>query len=99
MQRASLAQRHPRQPAFGGVGRLADRFGYFARLAVAEADPALLIADDDQSGKAEAPAALHHLGDAVDVNELVDEFAVALFVPVSPPLAWFTCHVDPPKSC
>jgi hypothetical protein len=31
------------------------------------------------------------------LNELVDELAVALFVPVSPPLAWFTCHVDPPS--
>jgi hypothetical protein len=57
---------------------------------VAEADPALLIADDDQRGEAEAPAALHHLGDAVDVDELVDELAVALFVS---PLAGFTCHI------
>ena len=79
MQRAAFAQRHAGQAALGGVGRLADRFRHFARLAVTEADPALLVADDDQRGKAEAAAALHHLGDAVDVHELVDELAVALF--------------------
>ncbi len=69
--------------ALGGFGRLADRFRHFARLAVAEADPALLVADDDERGEAEAPAALHHLGDAVDVDELVDELAVALFAVAS----------------
>jgi hypothetical protein len=63
---------------------------------VAEADAALLIANDDKRRKAEAPAALHHLGDAVDVDELIDELAVALFVSL-PSLAWFTCHVDPPS--
>ena len=46
---------------------------------MAEADPALLIADDHQRGEAEAPAALDHLGHAVDVHELVDKLAVALF--------------------
>ncbi len=79
MQRAALAQRHADQAALGRFGRLADRLRHFARLAVAEADAALLVADDDERGEAEAPAALHHLGDAVDVDELVDEFAVALF--------------------
>ena len=93
MQRASLAQRHAGQRALGGVGRLADRLRHLARLAVAEADAAFLVADDDQSGKAEAPAALHDLGDAIDVDELVDELAVALFVS---PIAGFTRHDDPP---
>jgi hypothetical protein len=36
------------------LGRLADRLRHFARLAVAEADAALLVADDDERGKAEA---------------------------------------------
>jgi hypothetical protein len=63
-----------------------------ARLAVAEADPALLVADHDQRREPEAPAALHHLGDAVDVDELVGELAVPLF-----PLAMmFTCHDEYP---
>src|SRR5215218_8778522 len=79
VQRATAAQRDTEMPAVGGTGRLADRLRHFARLAVAEPDPALLVADDDQRGETEAPAALHHLGDAVDVHELVDKLAVALF--------------------
>ena len=79
MQRAAFAQRHADQRALGGFRRLADRLRHFARLAVAEADAALLVADDDERGEAEATAALHHLGDAIDVDETVDEFAVALF--------------------
>ncbi len=74
MQRAAFAQRNARQVALGGIGRLADRFRHFACLAVTETDPALLIADNHQRGKTETPAALHHLRDAIDVNELVDEF-------------------------
>ena len=46
---------------------------------MAETDAALLVADDHQRGETEAPAALHHLGDAIDVHQLVDEFVVALF--------------------
>ena len=46
---------------------------------MAEADAALLVAHHHQRGKTEAAAALHHLGDTVDVHQLVDEFVVALF--------------------
>jgi hypothetical protein len=42
---------------------------------VTEADATLLVADDNERGKAETLAALHNLGDAIDVNELIDEFA------------------------
>ena len=52
--------------------------GTFARLAVAEAYPALLIAHDDERREGEAPAALDHLGHAVDVHQLVDDRAVAV---------------------
>jgi hypothetical protein len=38
-----------------------------------------LVADDDKRGKAEAAAALDDLGDAIDVDELVDKLAIALF--------------------
>jgi len=79
MQRAALAQRHAGQVALGGFGGLADRLRHFARLAVTEAGAALLIADHDQRGETEALAALDDLGHAVDVDELVDELAVALF--------------------
>ncbi len=66
---------------------------------MAEADAALLVADDDERSEAEAPAALHHLGDAIDVHQLVDEFAVALFaVAVGRGLPEFSCHVPVPRS-
>ena len=40
---------------------------------------AALIADHDKCSKAETPAAFHHLGHTIDVDQLVGEFAVALF--------------------
>jgi len=93
MQGAALAQRHAGEPVLGGIGRLADRLRHFARFAVTESDAALLIADHDEGGKAEPTAAFHDFGDAVDVYELVDELAVALFVSS---LAGFTRHVGTP---
>src|SRR5262249_38361966 len=80
--------------ALGGFRRLADRLRHLARLAMAEADPALLVADDHQRGEAETASALHHLGHTVDVDELVGEFAVALLALAA--LAWFTCHIAVP---
>ena len=64
---------------------------------MAEADAALLITDDHQRGKAEAPTALHHLGDAIDVNELVDKlarFAITAALSATFSLSsGFTCHI------
>jgi hypothetical protein len=61
-----------------------------------EADAALLVADDDESCETEATAALDHLGDAIDVNQLVDDAVVALFT-VATALAatfpTFLCHI------
>ena len=97
MERPALAQRHADHGALGGVGGLADRLRDLAGLAVAEADAALLVADDDERRETEAPAALHDLGDAVDVHELVDEFAVALLAAIAitiPPPSVF-CHDVP----
>ena len=94
VERASLAQGNTDEATFGCIGRLADRLGNFARLAVAKADAALLVAYHHQSGKAETTATLHHLRHAVDMNEFVGEFAVALFAVAT--LAWFTCHVCVP---
>src|SRR5579862_6142158 len=95
MQRAAFAQRHARQVTLCRVGGLADRLRDLARLAVAEPGPALLVTDDDQCRKAEALAALDHLRHTVDVDELVDELAVALLaIPASFASAAFafTCH-------
>ena len=47
----------------------------FVRLAIAPADAALAVADDDHGRKAEPPAALDHRGAALDLHRLVDEFA------------------------
>jgi len=59
---------------------------------VAETDPAFLVANHHERCEAEAPAALYDLGDAVNVDELVDELAVALFP--FPLASGFTCHND-----
>src|SRR6201985_1656785 len=84
MQRTAFAQSHARQVALRRIRRLADRLGNFARLAVAETDPALLVADHDQRGKTEALTALDDFRHAIDVDELVDELAVALLALPAP---------------
>jgi hypothetical protein len=96
MQRAALAQRHADQGVLGGFRRFADRFGHFARFAMTETDPALLIADDDKRGEAETTAALHNFRDAINVDQTVHEFAVAIF-PAAAAFA-FTCHQSLPSS-
>jgi hypothetical protein len=58
---------------------------------VAEADAALLVADDDEGSEAEATAALHHLGDAVDVDQAVHEFRITLFAVLT--VTRFSRHV------
>jgi hypothetical protein len=61
---------------------------------VTVADAALLVTDDDERGETEASATLHHLRHTIDVDELVDEFAIALFptTPVAATAFAFTCH-------
>jgi hypothetical protein len=61
---------------------------------VTEPDPALLIANDDQSCKAEALTALDDLRHTIDVDELVDELTITLFpgAPVASAAFAFTCH-------
>src|SRR5690606_1522373 len=76
VQGPALAQRHPDHAALGLLGGLAERLGHLARLAGAVADAAAAVAGDDDRGEAEAPAALDHLGDAVDADQLLDQLAV-----------------------
>src|SRR5882672_10866667 len=102
MQGATLAQRHPDHAFPGLLGRLADRLRHFASLARTVTDPALLVADDDERGKAESPTALHHLGDAIDVDQLFGEFAflaVALLAVAvaAPPVTLGACHSNPSR--
>src|SRR3546814_14768481 len=79
VQRPALAQRNADHRLLGRCGRLGDGFRHFARLAVAEADPALAVADHHKRRKAAALPALHRLGHTVDVDELFDQpFALVL---------------------
>src|SRR3546814_3259263 len=73
VKRAAFAQRNADHRLLCGGGRLRNCFRNLACLAVAEAGPALAVADDDERGETEALAALHGLGDAVDVDELFDQ--------------------------
>jgi hypothetical protein len=93
VQRTAFAQRHARKSAFRRISGLADRLRHFTGLTMAEADATLLIADHNERGKAEPPAAFHYLGDAVDVHELVNELAIALF---GSSIAGFTRHDETP---
>ena len=91
MQRASVLQRDADQRALGRFGRLADRLGDFTRLAMAEAHAPALIADNDEGREAEPPAALHHFGHTIDVDQLVDELAVTIVAIAA--VSAFTRHV------
>src|SRR5688572_29776920 len=93
VQRATLAQRHAHQRAARLLSGLADGLGHLAGLAVAEAHPALLVANHHQRREAEAFAALDHLGHAVDVHQLVLELAVALLAVAARPVSLRTSHV------
>ena len=61
--------RHREQVLLRVVDGLGDRERNLARLAVADADAVDLVADHDERGEREPPAALDHLGDAVDLND------------------------------
>src|ERR1700693_243560 len=60
------------------VDRLRDRERHLARLAVAEADAVDLVADHDERGEREPPAALDDFGNTVDLDHALLELA-ALF--------------------
>ena len=83
MERAAVAQRHANQCPLGRLGRLADGLRHLARFAGAVADSAALVADHDDGGKRKAPAALHHLRDTVDGDQLVGQFAFFVAFPSS----------------
>jgi hypothetical protein len=65
-------------PCFGTVKRFflpSSTAWDLARLAVADADPVDLVADDDERREREPPAALHDLGDAVDLDHALLELS------------------------
>ena len=92
-----------------GILCILDRFfdagGDFVGLAVAPADLAFAVADDDESRKAEPATALDHRGAALDLNGLVDVFTpegvlmkrLIQFTPGSGPLAEPADQVEFPE--
>src|ERR1700694_3642747 len=78
IQRAVL-QLHLEELAPRLLHRLLPRDRHLARLALAHADAAVAVADHGERREAEYPAALHHLGDAVDRDHLLAQAIAALF--------------------
>ena len=50
-----------------------DAFGYFVGLAKSDAHGTFLVSGNDESGEAEATSTFHHLGTAVDKDDLFGE--------------------------
>ena len=67
----------------GLLHALLDGGRHLLGLAVAEADVAVAVADDDERGEREPPAALDDLGDAVDRDHPLFELAFGHAVPSS----------------
>ena len=74
----AFAKRYTDHRALCCFSCLTDGFRHFTRLAMTEADAALLVTNHNECCEAETTATLDHFRNAVDVNELVDEFAVSL---------------------
>src|SRR5690606_34409787 len=68
---------HAEEVALGLLDTLRDGEGDLAGLAVADAHQAVAVADDHESGEAEATTALHDLRDAVDGDDALQELVVA----------------------
>jgi hypothetical protein len=66
-----LDHRDGEEVLLGLLDALLDRGGDLLGLAVADADGALAVTDDDERGEGEPPAALDDLGDAVDRDDLL----------------------------
>jgi hypothetical protein len=92
MQRARIAQWDAHDAAACLLGCFPNGFRNLTGLAVAEADPSLLVPYDHECRKAKAFAAFHNLRHAIDVHELIDELAVAV-VAVSSASFGIACHL------
>src|SRR5690606_29401022 len=69
--------RHAEEVARGLFDALRDRQGHLAGFAVADTDQTVAVADDHESGEAEAATALDDLRDAVDCHHALEELVVA----------------------
>src|SRR5690606_9640359 len=98
----ALNARHAEEVLLGLLDALGDSRGHLLGLAVADADPAVAVADHAQGGEAEAPAALADLRHSVDLDYALDVrdalvcgTTAAIFATV-PPL---TTAGTAPRSC
>jgi hypothetical protein len=92
VQRAAFAQRHADHLALGLLGGLADRLGHLFGLTLAKAHAALLVADDDESGKAEALTTFHGFRNTVDRNQAIGEFRRFVAIATSAAVV-ISCHL------
>jgi hypothetical protein len=79
MQRAAFAQRNPYHAPLSGLCRFADGFRHLARLAVTEAHPASLVANNNERRKSKASPAFYNFRDAIYGDKFVDKFGIAVF--------------------
>jgi hypothetical protein len=92
MQCASFAQGHADQSPLCSLCRFSNSFRHFTRLTVTKANAAFLIADNNECGKTKPTSALHNFRDAIDVNQTVHKFAIALFSVATATTFTFTRH-------
>ncbi len=92
MQRSPILEGHTNHCPLGRLCCLANCLWNFARFAMTEANATTLVADHDKSSKTETAATLDDFGNPIDVHELVDEFAVAIFASAAVSSSWFTRH-------
>src|SRR5207248_5719871 len=76
-------ERHLHQPTARRFHRLAHRFADLVRLAGRDADVPVPVAHGDERVETEPPAAFHHLGHAIDRDDVFNE-PVALTLTLTP---------------
>src|SRR5690606_4187570 len=89
MEQGAVVQVHVNHRLARALHRLLDRDRNFARLAVAESDPAFAVANHGQRGKAHLATALDGLRDAIDRDQFLEETVAAVTIIAG------CCHVSP----
>src|ERR1700723_3500920 len=96
MGNGAADQRHPEEALTRLLNTFRDRGRDLLGLAVADTDHPVAVTDDDQSGEAESPATLDHLGNSVDGD---DPLQVVALVPVAVAATAATIPAAPALAC